>query len=416
MFSYFYLACLSLVSIYAIEQWLRYRQRKRYYLKNISTSLNEYINIDIYNKCQAYALEKSNIKLIQDAVNIIHSIFRLYRLSWFWAMAGSISSNNIIQSLVFVSALSLEKTIINIPFALYHTFIVRPKYKSEKPTIPKFFINKIKMLVYRGGISLPLIAIFLKVEPFLGNSFWIYAWFAVLTQTIGVWMLYPRYIVPWCRDLAPVPEGNLKDSLKHLSQLVGFPVDRIYIDKMVCTSCKNSCSGNSYATYIGLFWQKILVISESATMVHDISTIMSLAVHELGKWYGMHRAVWYSLRMLYMGCNFYMLQKLIYCLPIYNDFDVEYSFIIGYVILGFIYAPIDRLYLLIENIIMRNLEYRADQFAINCGYDMKNALIKTKISNLSKMEFDPYYSIYFNQKPTLVERLKRITIKFKKMC
>src|SRR5579883_2868602 len=122
---------LSLLGVYLFEQWLQWKQRQR--LKDpLPIKLENDIPLHEYLDKQRYALKKSRYRFIQDTVNVVHSISRLWRLGSFWSLAQNVSpiENNIVISLLFLAMFSLEKTLLNLPFSLYRRLYLRHPFKT----------------------------------------------------------------------------------------------------------------------------------------------------------------------------------------------------------------------------------------------------------------------------------------------
>lgn len=391
---------LSLLGVYLFEQWLQWKQRQR--LKEpLPLKLENDIPLHEYLDKQRYALKKSRLRFIQDTVNLVHSLSRLWRLSLFWSLAQTLSpiENNIATSIIFLSLFSLEKTLINLPFSLYRRLYLRHPVKAYTQSILVYLFEKTKLIVYRGILHLPLITVILSVEPWLRPSFALYAWLAIIIESIGVWMLYPTYIAPYFHRFTSVPPGELRNRLLTLCLRTNFPMNCIVIDQS---------SGKVDVHFHGVFPPKYLAISAPAMRILDPQTITTLGAHEIARWKGAHSVVWYIIRLLYNGFYVYMLERHIYDSKLYADFNIPNQLIIGYVILSIMYTPIQNLYLLLEHVVIRELECQADMAVAREQIDMKKALLKVSAIKQSTIDRDPDYAVYFKDKPSLMERLNNL--------
>ena len=55
------------------------------------------------------------------------------------------------------------------------------------------------------------------------------------------------------------------------------------------------------------------------------------------------------------------------------------------------------------------MEFQADEFATNMGYDLRDPLIKIHIENASDLNPDSLYSMYHHSHPPLLERYRAMT-------
>ena len=391
---------LSLLGVYLFEQWLHWKQRQR--LRNpLPAKLEDIIPLHKYLDKQRYALKKSNLRFVQDTVNLVHSLSRLWRLSSFWSLARSLSpvENNIATSIIFLVLFSIEKTLVNLPLSLYRRLYLKHPSRAFTRSIPLYLFEKTKLIIYRGILNLSLIATVLSVEPFLRPSFALYTWMVIIIESVGVWMLYPAYIAPFFHRFTPVPPGELRNRLLTLCLRTNFPMNCIVVDQS---------SGLVDIRFHGVFPPKYLPISASATKILDPQTITTLVAHEIARWKGSHTIIWWILRILYNGFWVYIFQRHIYDAELYTNFSVPTQLIIGYVILSILYTPIQSLYLMLEHVVMREFECQADIAVVRYGLDMKSALLKVSAIKQSTIDRDPDYAVYFKEKPTPLERLDNL--------
>jgi STE24 endopeptidase len=73
-----------------------------------------------------------------------------------------------------------------------------------------------------------------------------------------------------------------------------------------------------------------------------------------------------------------------------------------------VFEPLDTVVKFLMNAQTRKYEYQADEFAaeLEKKEELKEALIKLHVDNLSSPHNDPIYSAYHHSHPTLPERLR----------
>jgi Zn-dependent protease with chaperone function len=82
--------------------------------------------------------------------------------------------------------------------------------------------------------------------------------------------------------------------------------------------------------------------------------------------------------------------------------------IIGFMLFQMVLEPLDTVVKFLMNKQTRKYEYQADEFAVRLDktQELKDALIKLHVDNLSSPHNDPIYSAYHHSHPTLPERLR----------
>merc|ERR1740130_501016 len=66
------------------------------------------------------------------------------------------------------------------------------------------------------------------------------------------------------------------------------------------------------------------------------------------------------------------------------------------------------LFSVLANCIVRQLEFAADKYSVELGYDIRLALLDLGLENLSDMNPDPWHAAYHYSHPPLVQRLDAI--------
>ena len=133
--------------------------------------------------------------------------------------------------------------------------------------------------------------------------------------------------------------------------------------------------------------------------------------HELGHW-----KLWHTIKMLIVS----QLQTLflmflfgfaLHFTPLYNSFGfADKPVIIGFILFGFIYAPIGQVINFAMNAMSRLFEFKADSFAVSLGFGekLRSGLIKIQKENKGTYCPDWLYSAYHFSHPPLMERLSAI--------
>lgn len=66
-------------------------------------------------------------------------------------------------SLIFLTIFILYEMILNLPFELYHTFVIEEKHGFNKQTWKIFFTDKLKSLLLSAIIGYPVVSILIQI-------------------------------------------------------------------------------------------------------------------------------------------------------------------------------------------------------------------------------------------------------------
>lgn len=414
------------VAQFAFENYLSYRQHQELLrTKEVHASLKEHIKQETFEKSKDYALAKSRFSFVTSAIGLIQNIaiIKLDILPKVWSYAGSLytsvspylplfaQSSIITQSIVFLFTLQCMSTLVSIPVAYYQNFVLEESFGFNKLTIGLWVSDTIKSFILSVLIGFPLIATFLKIIDYFGDSFIFYVWcFMISVQIIGI-AIYPTLIQPLFNKLEPLPEGELKESIENLAKQNKFPLTKLH----VIDGSKRSSHSNAY--FFGLPWSKQIVIYD--TLINTSTTLETTAVlaHEIGHWYLSHTTKALVIAQGHLFAIFSLFSIFTHNKSLFNSFGfhAQQPIIIGFLLFNDIFQPLDTLMSFVMHLVSRKNEYEADEYAVKLGYadSLKKALIGLNIENLSCPVSDWLFSAFHHSHPTLMERLTFIEAKAK---
>jgi len=402
----FIILVVIIIANFILENWLELLN-----LKNLSeklpVELKDLYDTEKYVQSQNY--ERTNIRF-----GLITSIFSLALIlgmfffggfAWVDGLAANISTHPVLHPLIFFGILGLALDLLNMPFAVYHTFVIEQRFGFNKTTPILFVTDKLKgwlLSVFIGGGLMALVVWF-----YLQTTVYFWLWVWLLMTTFGLFMafFYSSLIVPLFNKQKPLEDGDLKCQITRHAEQAGFRIDKIF----TIDGSKRSTKANAY--FSGLGRKKRIVLFDTLIDELSVDEIVAVLMHEIGHFRKKHIVVSMFLSFIQTGIMLYIL-SLFVSQPILSQAlgMPDTSFHIGLIAFSILFSPISIVTGLMMNIFSRKNEFQADEFAVRFG--MGNALIsalkKLSINNLSNLTPHPLYVFFHYSHPTLLQRIRHI--------
>ena len=402
----FYILIAILLISFCIDQLLDALNAK-HYNDTIPEVLNDVYDKEEYQKSQDYKKTNYKFSLLTAAFSLVLTLafFFLDGFAFIDALARSITSNEIVITLIFFGIIMLGSDILTTPFSYYKTFVIEEKFGFNKTTKKLFIADKIKgwlMMVIVGGAILALLTWFYQTT---GNTFWMYAWALIAVFTLFMNLFYSRLIVPLFNKQTPLESGSLRDAISNYAKTVGFNLDKIY----VIDGSKRSTKANAY--FSGFGSEKRVTLYD--TLINDLEEeeIVAVLAHEVGHYKKKHIIFNLVASLLLTGFTLYILSLLI-SNPLLSEAlgVLKPSFHIGLIAFGILYSPISTITGLIMNWFSRKFEYQADDYAKDTykAEPLITSLKKLSKNSLSNLTPHPAYVFMHYSHPTLLERFSNL--------
>jgi len=397
--------------IQVLEFYLHYRQFQTYLRKEVPQHIKP-LNItqEEFEAAQSYGYDKSVfgfVKMIFDYVFTLVVFFGI--LPWFWDLSASVMKflnlsldNEIIRSLVFIILFMLLNKVISIPFELYSIFVIEAKHKFNNQTFSLYLYDLFVGIAIQILFACPILAGFIKLIQWGGDSFYIYVFSFILVVQIAMIYIFPTFIQPLFNKFEPLQEGELKTRIEELAKSVSFPLTKIY----VMDGSKRSDHSNAY--FYGFWNNKRIVLYDTLQKKVDDNEIIAILCHELGHWKFNHMLKMLFITEIHIYILLYLFSFFIHTPALYTSFGFnDQPIIIGFILFSTVYSPVDNIISFIMHIVSRKHEFEADSFASHHHYtqQLKSGLIKLHTENKSNVDPDKWYAIYHYSHPPLLERL-----------
>ncbi|GLG97489.1 CAAX prenyl protease 1-like protein [Gryllus bimaculatus] len=441
---YIYYGVISFLTIeYLWELYLAIRQHRVYEeATELPTDLEDIMTPETYKKARVYNRDQSSFRIMKDLFAFIVTCLVIYVDGFviFWkaggqlaASLGSTGHSETLQTIGFALLMNLFNTLINMPFSVYHTFVVEERHGFNKQTAGFFIKDKIKEFLVGQAIMLPLFAAIIWIVRIGGTYFFIYLWVFAMMFSLFLLTIYPNYIMPLFDRYTPLSPGSLRTRIEELAASVKFPLYKLYVVE------GSKRSNHSNAFFYGFFKNKRIVLfdtllkdyksesekdtsktekseekesekKESEKVGCDDDEVLAVLGHELGHWKLNHVIKTLVCMQVNLFLVFLVFGLLFQFKPMYAAFGFrnEQPVIIGLlIVLQFIFSPYHAILNFSMTILSRHHEFQADKFARDLGKAkyLRSALIKLSRDNLSFPVYDWLYSRWHYSHPPLLERL-----------
>jgi len=404
----FYIIIAIIIFDFVFERILEYLNVS-WRSKQIPTELKGIYDDEKYKKQQAYSKTNSKFSVITSTVSFILIIVFLF-FDGFALLNNYLSpniQNELFLGLSYFGILYLANDILTLPFSLYDTFVIEQRFGFNKTTVKTYIFDKLKGYLLTAILGGFLYSVLFKLYESTGAYFWILCWGVIAFFMIFFSMFYSNIIVPLFNKQKPLSNSNLKDAISQFSKKVGFKLDNIYeID-----GSKRSTRANAYFT--GLGPKKRIVLYDTLLNELNDDEIVAVLAHEIGHYKKKHTLTSIVLSVIQMGIMFYILSLFISNPLLANALGVPNAFFhISLIAFALLYSPISTITGLFMNTLSRKNEYEADNFVRENGNPdfLVSALKKLSTNNLSNLTPHPAYVWVNYSHPTLLQRIKAISI------
>lgn len=409
----------STVGHYLFDSYLEYRQYNFLLGYKPKPDADEE-TVKTVQKAREYHLAKSRFRLFSSAIDFVinFSTIKFNLLPKLYSSVGNLLSKvssaplwlvgSTSQSIFLFLGVQVISSLVTLPLRYYSTFVLEEKFGFNKTTKKVFFTDIIKEQVLSVVIGAPVMAAFIKIVEYFGDSFFVYVWAAFFTFQIFMISIAPSLIMPLFNKFTPLEDGSLKTRINALAAQVKFPLTKLFL----IDGSKRSSHSNAYFT--GLPWSKRIVLFDTLIEKSSEDEIVAVIGHEIGHWAKSHLLK----TLIFSQANLSLIFLLFSAFFRNNSFYTSFGFapvanqpiIIGFMLFMDVLKPVECVMGFLSNVISRKHEYEADAYAVDLDYgkDLCSALQVLVKENLSIEGADPLYSAYHHSHPLTPERVSMI--------
>ncbi len=410
-FTFVFVFCL-VASV--ITQWVLVQRHIKHIRANrpqVPVDFSDKIPVEAHHKAADYTQAKVKTGL---ADLVIGSILLLI-----WTLGGGLQLlDNYVRSLglseiftgtVFILAVFLIMSVLELPMSLYRTFKLEQSFGFNKMTPKLFIVDMIKNAIVALVIGAPLILFVLWIMGNSGSYWWFYVWLTWLGFSLLMMWAYPAFIAPLFNKFRPLVNEELKTRIENLLTRNGFKSQGIF----VMDGSTRSTHGNAYFTGLGA--NKRIVFFD--TLIDELSydEIEAVLAHELGHFKCNH----IKKRITVLGSVFLiglgLLGWLINEPWFYNGLGVSIESTYMALVLFVVASPAFTFFLQpLFSSISRKHEFEADDFAADQAQteNLITALVNLYRENANTLTPDPLYSAFHDSHPPAPIRIAHLKSKF----
>jgi STE24 endopeptidase len=384
-------------------EWLNQRHARRH-AEQVPPALAGAMTPETYAKSVDYTLAKSRLETVEltwGAVVLCAVLFSGV-LPWFYQVFQRAAGSSIWAEAGYLVAVGVALAVTDLPFDWHAQFDLEERFGFNTSTTATWWMDRLKGLLLALALGYPLLVLILKLVGWLGAAWWFWAWVCLAVFQLVMMVVAPVLILPLFNKFAPLPPGELRESLLALGRRAGFRAR----DIQVMDGSKRSRHSNAFFTGLGRF--RKIVLFDTLTQQLDGRELEAVLAHEIGHYKKGHIPKTIALSLGGGLLAFYVISVLVR----QDWFLGGFGFAAGQM------APALLLFALLSGVVTfwmsplfhglsRRHEYEADAFAAELTQEsgpLISALRKLNEKNLSNLMPHPVYSGFYYSHPTLQER------------
>jgi STE24 endopeptidase len=399
------LALTTLARLWLSQRHIRYVLANR---KAVPAEFSASIPLEAHQKAADYTAAKTRLGVLETLATAALLLGftlggGLQFLSEAWERifeAGSYA-----HGIALIASVAIISSAIDLPFALYRTFVIEARFGFNRTSLALFFIDLAKQAALGAVLLLPLVFCFLWLMARMGALWWLYAWATWVAFSLVVQFLYPTVFVRWFNRFSPLEDASLRSRIEDLLAKCGFRSRGLF----VMDGSKRSSHGNAYFTGFGA--AKRIVLFDTLVSRLAPPEIEAVLAHELGHfslrhvWKRMGLAFGASLALLWV-LGWLIGQEWFYAALGVRSQSAAMALVLFFMVVPvftFLMHPLVSLY-------SRRHEFEADAYAArhaDAG-DLVRALVKLYEDNAATLTPDPLHSAFYDSHPPAVLRIARL--------
>lgn len=369
------------------------------------------ISLAAHQKAADYTLVKTRLGLLELAWGTV--------LMLGWTLLGGLSALNALlastlgtgigQQLALVATFVLIGTVLDLPFALYSTFVLEERFGFNNTTLRLWLADTVKSAVLSAVVGLPFLALVLWMMGATGPWWWLWVWGAWTAFNLLALWVYPTWIAPLFNQFKPLEDAQVRERVSALMARSGFTSKGFF----VMDGSRRSAHANAYFTGFGT--SKRVVFFDTLLAQLTAAEVDAVLAHELGHF--KHRHVLKRMLAVFAAS--------LIGLAVLGWLSQQVWFYTGLGVTPNPAGPNDALALLLFMMVLplastfvgpwfahasRRDEFQADAYAVaqTQATDLASALLKLYEDNAATLTPDPVYVRFYYSHPPASERLGRI--------
>jgi len=409
-FSWLFIAALG--ASVMLKLWLAQRQIHSVEANRgqVPDAFADKIQLDAHQKAADYTLTNTR----QGRVELVYTSLLLLGwtlgggLQWLDNLWGAAGWGEINKGVAVMVSAFVIMALLELPFSLYHTFVIEERFGFNKTTPGTFISDLVKQTLLMLLLGLPLgwAALWLMQES--GRLWWLYLWLLWAGFSLLMLWAYPAVIAPLFNKFTLLDNEQLQQRIQTLLDRCGFKSKGIY----VMDGSRRSGHGNAYFT--GMGQNKRIVFFDTLLETLEPNEIEAVLAHELGHFKRKHVQKRIITMMLTSLAGLALLGWLIQQSWFYQGLGVEQATNHLALLLFLMVSPVFTLFLQpLASWFSRRHEFEADDYAAtqSNAADLIRALVKLYKENANTLTPDPLYSAFYDSHPPAPVRVAHLSTK-----
>ena len=406
----------------ALRLWLATRQIRHVaqHRGAVPTAFAHRIPLAAHQKAADYTIAKARFGLLEMALATAVVLG--------WTLLGGLDALNqallswlgggMLQQLALLACFVLIGGAIDLPVALYQTFVIEQRFGFNQMTPRLWLADLLKSTLLGAVIGLPIAALILWLMGAAGPLWWLWAWGTWMGFNLLLMVVFPLFIAPLFNKFQPLEDESLKARVTALMQRCGFAAKGLF----VMDGRSRSANANAYFTGVGK--AKRVVFYDTLLKQLSPGEVEAVLAHELGHFKHKH----ITRRLVGMFAislaGFALLGWLSTRAWFYTGLGVQPNLMLPGVpgaapndalalLLFLLAAPVFTLFVTpVLAQLSRRHEFQADAYAAaqSSGGDLASALLKLYEDNASTLTPDPVFAKFYYSHPPATERLARLPV------
>jgi STE24 endopeptidase len=314
----------------------------------------------------------------------------------------------LLTGIAVIFSVTLISSLLDLPFSLYHTFVIEERFGFNKTTLGTWLTDLVKTALLVLLLGVPLLAAILWLMQQAGSYWWIYAWLLWMGFSLVMIWAYPAFIAPLFNKFSQLQDEALRERIEALLSRCGFHSQGVF----VVDGSRRSAHGNAYFTGFGK--NKRIVFYDTLLESLSQDEVEAVLAHELGHYKRKHIRKSLLLSAAISAIGFAILAWLMRSDWFYTSLGVQTPSTHAALILFMMIMPAFTYFISpLFSALSRKHEFEADEFAhSNSDYRaLISALVNLYRDNASTLTPDPLHSMFYDSHPPAsirIDHLQRI--------
>jgi len=408
IFANIFLAAVLLTVVVKIVLMRRQLQHVQACRDVVPATFASVISLDAHQKAADYTSARMHLGSANVFVGTVFLILMTLGggLQWLHVtLATWLEPGGIAHGVALLAGLGILGWIVELPFALYRTFVTEKRFGFNRMTPALFVTDLLRGAAIGTIIGLPLLVAVLWLMDSMGTAWWFWVWLLWLGFNLLALFLWPAFIAPLFNTFTPLADQSLKTRVEELLARCGFRARGLY----VMDGSRRSSHGNAYFTGFGS--ARRIVFFDTLLEKLSPDEVEAVLAHELGHF--RHHHIWKrlvviaatSLALLWL-LGWLMLQPWFFAGLGMGYEGTAAALALFSLVLPVFTFPLGPL----MSHWSRKHEFEADRYAARQtkSEHLVSALVKLYRDNASTLTPDPLYSRFFDSHPPATVRVSQL--------